>query len=81
MIKVPANSAADSAEILNLDYHKKRLTLIALNRHKRILDAADALGVGDKTLWRYRVQYDIQYCQIKNIYYSTKNDLCNTAQS
>lgn len=47
-------------ENLNLDYNIKLLVLKALNKFKKIGPAAEALGVSERTLKRYKRGYRIK---------------------
>jgi transcriptional regulator of acetoin/glycerol metabolism len=49
-------------ENLNLDHNIKLLLLKALNKYKWESEAAEALGVSKKTLWRYKNTYGIEWC-------------------
>lgn len=52
-------------EYLNLDYHIKRLLLIAVAKFKTQDEQAKALGISRATLKRYCIRYDLNYKQIK----------------
>jgi transcriptional regulator with PAS, ATPase and Fis domain len=56
-------------ESLNIDYHKKRLILKALNKHIKVNIAAKELGISPRNLWFQREQYNIKYSEILKIYY------------
>jgi hypothetical protein len=47
-------------EILNIEYHTKRLVLKALNQEETIEAAANQLNISVRTLHRYKVKYNIQ---------------------
>ncbi len=47
-------------EVLNLEYHKKRLILKALNQVGRIKYAAPKLGISERNLHRLKEQYDLK---------------------
>jgi hypothetical protein len=47
-------------EILNLDFHIKRLTLLALNKTASIEAAAAMLGITGRTVHRYIKTFDIK---------------------
>ena len=63
-----------SNENLNLDFHVKRLTLKALNRYHLRKDAAEALGINERTLYRYRHQYDIIFDKATKRFISNQKD-------
>jgi predicted DNA-binding transcriptional regulator YafY len=46
-------------EILNIDYHNKRLMLKALNKHPTVEEAAKALGISERTLYRWMDEYNV----------------------
>ncbi len=46
-------------EILNIDYHTKRLIIKALNKSPNIPTAARLLGYSEKTLYNKKRQYNI----------------------
>jgi predicted DNA-binding transcriptional regulator YafY len=46
-------------ETLNIDYHNKRLMLKALNKHPTVEQAAKALGISERTLYRWMDEYKI----------------------
>ena len=52
-------------EYLNLDYHIKRLLLIAITRYKTKPQQAKALGITERTLTNYFKRYNINYREIK----------------
>lgn len=47
-------------EILNIDYHVRRLVLKALNLKPNYIEAAKALGVSLRTVYRKMNQYNIR---------------------
>jgi hypothetical protein len=47
-------------ENLNLNWHIRRLIIIALNRCPTIIDAASALGISDRQLYNLKADYDIE---------------------
>lgn len=53
-------------EYLNLDYHIKRLLLIAITRYKKQDEQIKALGISKSTLIRYCKRYDLNYREIKS---------------
>ena len=53
------------AEILNIDYHTKRLVREALIRSKDIAEAATKLEVSVRSVFRYMKKFDIDYKEIK----------------
>jgi hypothetical protein len=46
-------------EILNIEHNVKQLVLKALNKFNNMYDAAAALRINTRTLWRYRNRFDI----------------------
>lgn len=46
-------------ENLNIDYNCKRLILKALNKHPTIAEAAAALGMSERTLYRWMEEYKV----------------------
>ena len=62
-------------EYLNIDYHIKRLLLIAINKFKTEKEQAEALGVTTKTLYNYRKKYslNVQYRIPKKIWEQKNN--------
>jgi transcriptional regulator with PAS, ATPase and Fis domain len=54
---------------LSIEYHRKRLILKALNKHKKVNEAAKQLGISPRNLWFQREQYKIQYSEILKIYF------------
>jgi len=46
-------------ENLNLDYHIKRLIIIALAKYKTETEQSRALGVSKRTLYNYRKRYSL----------------------
>lgn len=46
-------------ETLNLNWHTRRLIIIALNRLPTIEAAAAALGISDRQLYNLKADYDI----------------------
>ena len=53
-------------EYLNLDYHIKRLLLMAITRYRNQSEQAKALGISKATLTRYLKKYELNYSKIKN---------------
>lgn len=47
-------------EILNIDYHKKRLLLKALNRFKTKVEAFQALGISERHFYHLLKEFNIQ---------------------
>lgn len=47
-------------DTLNIAYHTKILVLRALNREKTIREAAEVLGVSEKTLYNLMKEYNIK---------------------
>lgn len=52
-------------EYLNLDYHIKRLLLMAITRYKNQDEQAKALGISKSSLVRYCKRYQLNYKEIK----------------
>jgi len=52
-------------EYLNIDYHIKRLLLIAITKFKTKPEQAKALGVSERTLTVYFKKYNINYVKEK----------------
>jgi transcriptional regulator with PAS, ATPase and Fis domain len=50
-------------EILNIDYHTKRLIVKALNKSATHEKAAKALGISERNLFRLKKQYNIEKVQ------------------
>ena len=46
-------------ETLNIDYHTRRLVLKAMNKHRRIKEAALALGISERWLQELRHRYGV----------------------
>lgn len=64
------------SEILNIDYHTKRLVLKALNLygdryHKA---AAQSLGISMRTLFRYKHDLEIEYDEETKQFYSKRQE-------
>jgi hypothetical protein len=57
------------SEILNIEYHVKRLVLLALNKSARQFEAAKLLGVSERTLARYKKQFNIGYSKRNDEFY------------
>ena len=49
-------------EILNIEYYYKTFSIKALNKSKTNKEAAQKLGITERTLYRYKKQYNIIYC-------------------
>lgn len=62
-------SLINNQDNLNLDYHKKRLILKALNKHKKHKLAASELGTSERNLWMQRALLNINYSEILKIYF------------
>jgi hypothetical protein len=56
-------------DILNIEYHLKKLLLKALNRAETIAEAARLTGVTKKTIRKYQRMYNIQYCPQEKQYF------------
>jgi transcriptional regulator of acetoin/glycerol metabolism len=59
-------------EILNIDYHKKQMLFKALNKFRNSREAADALGIGERTVYRMMRRYNIRRDIDGSYYYYTK---------
>lgn len=44
---------------LNIDYHIKRLMMIAKGKYKTEKEQAEALGISTTTLWKYKKKYNV----------------------
>ena len=56
-------------ESLNIEWHTKRLCLKALNTTISHDDAAIALGITGRTLYRYKRQFNIGFDKKENRFY------------
>lgn len=56
-------------EILNIEYHVKRIVLKSLNKTHFVKEAARLLGISERTLHRYKRQFNISYDKKKNEFY------------
>jgi len=54
---------------LSIEYHRKRLILKALNKHKKVNEAAKQLGLSPRNLLIQRENYNIKYSEILKIYF------------
>jgi len=52
-------------DYLNLDYHIKRLLLIAIAKYSTQAEQAKALGITSRTLINYCKKYELNYRKIK----------------
>lgn len=52
---------SNQPEILNIDYHRKRLILKALNRTATMPEAATMLGISERQLYNLKRDYNIFY--------------------
>lgn len=57
-----------ASEILNIEYHTGILILKALNRFGNTVDAAKALGMSERNVWRLRLQYHITQNRFNKIF-------------
>lgn len=57
------------SEILNIEHHVKRLLLKALNRTHFQKIAAEKLGISERSLHRYKKQFNISYDKKKDEFY------------
>lgn len=55
-------------EILNIEYHVKQRVLKALNKFKNDFQASQALGIGSRTLYRYKQRFNIERCPVTKEY-------------
>ena len=55
-------------EILNIEYHVKRMVIKALNQTQSHEAAGRLLGVTGRTVYRYKRQFDIVYDAKRNEY-------------
>jgi transcriptional regulator with PAS, ATPase and Fis domain len=46
-------------ETLNIDFHNKRLMLLALNKQPTVALAAKELGISERTMYRWMDEYKI----------------------
>lgn len=44
---------------LNLEYHIKRLIMIAVGKYPTLKEQSDALGISRVTLWKYKKKYNL----------------------
>lgn len=56
-------------EILNIEYHVKRIVLKALNKTRFVKQAADMVGVSERTLHRYKKDFNIGCDKKRNEFY------------
>lgn len=49
----------DDDSILNINYHTRRLLLIALNKFKKPHQCAEVLGISERTVFRMKVEFGI----------------------
>lgn len=61
-------------EILNIDYHVKRMVLKALNKCHSGVAASKLLGVSTRTLTRYKIQYGIRYDTLTKEFFIDSKD-------
>ena len=57
-----------SDEILNIDYHVRRMVIKALNKTKYVFEAAEMLGVSSRSVYRYMEIFGIGYNRKKKEY-------------
>lgn len=55
-------------ENLNIEYHHRRLSVKALNKTQKIEDAANLLGITERTLFNWIKKFNIKYDKNKNEY-------------
>lgn len=53
-------------EILNLEYHFRRMTLKALNRTQTVAEAARQLGISERLLFAWKAKWGIIYDRTMN---------------
>ncbi len=56
-------------EILNIEYHKRRLLLKALNKAEIIKDAAKLLGINQRRLYMWKKDFNIEYNKERREYF------------
>jgi molybdenum-dependent DNA-binding transcriptional regulator ModE len=59
----------EEGEILNINYHKKRLILKALNNSKTIKEAAKSLGARPRYVVRLIKEYNFKLDKVNLFYY------------
>lgn len=65
-------AAETGPEILNIEYHKKRLILKALNRERLHSDSARALGIHPISMHRYIRRFGIKVSKTGKYYIEQK---------
>lgn len=58
-LEIPHSESKKINGSLNIDYHVKRLILIAMGRFKTCKDQANALGISATTLINYKKRYNL----------------------
>jgi hypothetical protein len=61
------------AQTLNIDYHVRRLVVIALNLFPTKIGASKALGISERQLYTYIKQFDIYRDNFLGKYISKQN--------
>lgn len=71
------------SEILNIEYHIKPTILKAMNRYGfgYMKAAARDLGISERSLYRYKHDYDIEWDEKKQQYYSKRQEAVLINQS
>ena len=64
-------------EILNLEYHVGLLVLKAMNKSKKIDDAAPLLGVSIRQVFHYKKHYAINWNVEKECYHFSERSIMN----
>lgn len=68
-------------EILNIEYHVKIMVLKALNRTDNNNDACKLLGISVRTLFRYKISFNIIYDDINNNFYIRQPIIVNARKN
>lgn len=67
----------EQEEILNIQYHVGKMIVKALNRAVNVRDAAKLLGVTERTLYRYKWQYNVMYDRKSGTYFIPQGKTIN----
>ena len=59
-------------ENLNLVDNYKAVAIKALNKTKEVKRAAELMGISERTLHRWKIEFDIYWCD-KELMFKTKN--------
>lgn len=57
-----------ATEILNINFHRRRLLLLALNKQATRQDQAQVLGIAEKTLFNMIKEFDV--VKVNGVYVS-----------